>query len=163
MAALAPLMILGSTALGAVGMVQQSNAEGAAAEGNARQLDARAKGEMADASLKAEQHRKDADRLISKQRAIAAASGGGTGGSAGEIMAETAGQAEYNSALDLWLGGERATTSKYAADISRMEAKAKRKALPFQIGSAVLSGVSRAYAPSPFGAREDAGSSYTYG
>lgn len=145
MAALGPLLILGQVGMQAAGLAQQSAAEQAASEANARQLEQRATAERATASVNAERTQKDTDRLISKQRAAAAASGGGTGGSAATIMAETAGKGAYDSALDIWLGEEKAAGNEYAADIARAEAKAKKKALPYQIGSAVLSGVSSAY------------------
>lgn len=149
MAALGPLLILGSTAMSAVGAIQSSNAESATAEANAKQLEQRATAERAMASVNAERSRKEADRLISKQRAIAAASGGGTGGSAGLLMAESAGQGQLNSDMDIWLGEEKAVGNEYAATMARAEAKAKRKALPFQVGAAVLSGVSQAYSQAP--------------
>jgi hypothetical protein len=135
--------------MSAVGMVQQSRAEGAVSEANAQQYEQRRTAELAQGTLKAEQTRKEADRLIAKQRAIAAASGGGTFGSAATIMANTAGKGQFQSDMDLWLGQERADAMQYSADVTRAEAKAKRKALPFQIGSAVLSGVSSAYDKAP--------------
>lgn len=146
----APAIALGSTALGAVGMVQESRAQDAAAEANARQLEMKRKADLAQASVNAEQRRKQADQFLSKQRAIAAASGAGTGGSAAGLMADTAAKGEFSSALDMWLGTEQATGDQYAADVARMEARARRRALPFNVGATVLSGVSKAaYGRSP--------------
>mgnify|MGYP001588333000 CR=1 FL=1 len=164
MSGLEPILILASTAAAGGGQVMSSNAESAAAEANARQLEMRGKAEQASASVQADRKRKEADALISKQRAIAAASGGGTGGSAAEIMGETAAQGQYSSDLEMWLGSEKRSGDQYAAQIARMEAKAKRKALPFQVGSAVLSGASRAYyGRTPADRREAASSDYSYG
>jgi hypothetical protein len=157
----APYVTLGATALGAAGLIQESRAEDAATEANVNQLKSRRTAELADASMKAEQRRKAADALISKQRAIAAASGGGTGGSAATIMGETAAQGTYDSALEMWMGGEKAAGTDYAAYIAKTENKAKKRVLPFKVGEAVLSGVSKAGAQFP-GAKPSS-SAYTFG
>lgn len=164
MSGLEPLIVLASTALGAAGQVMSSNAESAAAEANAKQLEARSTADLADSTIKADQDRKQADRLISKQRAIAAASGGGTGGSAATIIADTAGQSQYRSDMDIWLGENRSASDKYAADVQRMEDRAKRRALPFAVGASVLSGVSRAaYGRSALDRKSADASDYAYG
>lgn len=169
MSGLEPILLLStlaSTGLGVAGQIQQSNAADMSAESTALQLESKATADLAQASVKAEQRRKEADALISKQRAIAAASGAGTGGSAAEIIAGTAQHGAHNSAMEIWLGQEQASSDRFAADMTRSEAKARRKALPFQVGSAVLSGVSSAYNQSPW-AKQQFGSStapsYRYG
>lgn len=140
----APYIALGSTALGAVGAIQESNAAQAASEANARQLEAKAKADLAQGTVNAEAKRKQADKLLSRQRAVAAASGAGMTGSAADIMADTAGQGAYTSELDLWLGRERSESDLYAAEMARAEARAKKRALPFNVGASVLTGVSQA-------------------
>lgn len=147
--AAAPYAAVASTALGAAGAIQESRAGEAAAEMTARQYEMKRKADLASSTVQAERTRKEADRLISKQRAIAAASGAGTGGSAAEIMANTAAAGEFNSAMDMWLGNERAASDRYAGQMALAEAKAKRRALPFNVGASVLSGLSSVASKAP--------------
>jgi len=142
--AAAPYVALASAGLGAAGMISESKSADAVADANARQLEAKRKADLAQGTANAEHRRKQADLLLSRQRAVAAASGAGTGGSAADIMAETGAQGEFDSALDIWLGRERASGDQYAADMARAEARARRRALPFNVGATVLSGVSKA-------------------
>lgn len=104
--------------------------------------------ERAVASVQAERRQKAAERLVSEQRARFAASGGGLGGSAAEVMAETEEKGAYNSALEMWQGEEKARGLEDSAAIARAASKAQRSALPFKIGATILTGGAKAYGAS---------------
>lgn len=151
--------VVGSGVLAGAGAMK----EGAAAEAAGRsqsntlraqadQEERRAGQERAMAQRRAEEKQIDTDRLMGRQRAVAAASGGGTGGSAAAIEAETAQEGAFQSDLQLWQGEEKAVGLEYQAGIDRgaaadklAQGKAARKASYLKAGSQVLGSIGSAY------------------
>lgn len=151
---------LGSGVLAGVGAVKQGQAADAAAQSQSNVLraqaiqeEARATSERAIAQRKAEEETIKAERLMGRQRAVAAASGAGTGGSAAEIEGDTAAEGKFQSELQLWQGEERgkgldfqAGLDRVAADDKRAQGRAAKKASYIQAGSQILGAVGNAYA-----------------
>lgn len=158
---------IGSGILAGGGKLMEGAAAQAGAESKARALEAgalaqdrKASEERAVSQRRAEDQKIETDRLMGKQRAIAAASGGGTGGSAGLIEAETAGEGQFKSDLDLWAGEEKAKGLNFQSDIdraaakdSRRQGKSARTASYLAAGSAVLGSVAGAAKGSGGGGR----------
>lgn len=126
------------------------------ANANAKSLRDRGTQELAVASRQAEYQRRKSAYLVSQQRAQFAASGGGLGGSAAEIMASTELQGDYNAELELWSGQEKKRGADYQGDVTIAEAKASQRyqrtdyargpssiALGLNVGSQILSGLSK--------------------
>ncbi len=134
---------IASTAMTVASEIASSNVNSAVAEANAAAEERRAGEERAVAQHQAERRRKEAAALQSQQQARFAASGGGFGGSAADVMAETAGRGEYNSELELWSGEQRARGLEDQSAITRFAAKQQKKALPFKLGATVLTGASK--------------------
>lgn len=125
-AASAAATAYGTYAAGKAGKAQaESSAQ--ALEMQARAEEARANQERAVAQRQAEGEREKAERLMSRQQAVAASSGGGTGGSAAEIIAETGREGEYRSDLTLWESEEKARGRADQAALYRWEAGNKRE------------------------------------
>jgi hypothetical protein len=79
---------------------------------------------------------------MSQQRARLAASGAGLGGTAAEIVADTEAKGDYNAELELWQGQQRAAAAMDDAKLSLYKNKQESAALPFKIGSQIITGVS---------------------
>lgn len=150
---------IGSGVLGGIGTLKAGQAQEASAKSQAVMLDAQAREEewragqeRAMAQRRAEEKQIDTERLMGKQRAIAAASGAGTSGTAGLIEAETAGEGAFQSELELFKGEERARgletqaeVDRYSAVDKRRSGAAGRRASYIQAGSQVLGSVANAY------------------
>ena len=145
---------LGSGILGGAGAIKEGQAAEAAGRSKADALRAQADAEQVRASQEravaqrtAAEQDAQTDRLMGKQRAIAASSGGGTGGSAAVIEAETAGEGKFQSDLELWKGEEKGRGLEHQAAIDRMSAdeaerqgKIARKNSYLTAGSRILGG-----------------------
>lgn len=144
-----------SSGFGAYGSIQKGNADAAQADSQAKALqmqaaaeERRGNQERAIAQRNAEDEMIKTDKLRGRQRAVAAASGGGTDGSAAEIEAETAREGALNSELELWKGEESARgredqAALYVAEAKNTQRQGKqaRKAGFVNAGSAVLGAV----------------------
>lgn len=149
---------IGSGVLAGAGKMMEGKAAQGAAMSKANMLEAgaaaqerRAGEERAVSQRKSEDQQIETDRLMGKQRAISAASGGGTGGSAGVIEAETAGEGRFKSELDLWQGDEKAKGLEFQSEIdrgaakdTRRQGKSARTAGYMAAGSAVLGSIGAA-------------------
>jgi hypothetical protein len=150
---------IGSGVLAAGGKMMEGKAAQASAESKANMLEAgataqerRASEERAMSQRRAEDQDLETQRLMGKQRAISAASGGGTGGTAGLIEAETAGEGKFKSEMDLWSGDEKGKGLEFQAQIdrgaakdSRRQGKAARTAGYMAAGSSILGSIGAGY------------------
>src|SRR5690606_15142502 len=66
------------------------------------------------------------------------------GGSAATIMAETAGEGEYQSGLELWSGESRARGLEDEAAVTRAAARFSRRMLPLKLAGTIMTGASAA-------------------
>lgn len=165
---------IGAGVLGGVGSIKQGQAAEASAKSQANVLRANADQEMvragqerAMAQRAAEDKQIETDRLAGRQRAVAAASGGGTGGTAALIEAETAGEGKFHSDLELWKGEEKAKGLESQATIDRLSAldkersgKAARKASYISAGSQILGSIGSAYSIGKSPSRSSSGVYY---
>ena len=105
MAAIAALAGPIGGVLSGVGTVFAGIQENASAKFEARQMKAKGDAEFAKSQRDAMAHRKEKELVLSRQRAVAAASGGGASDpSVNEIMARTEQQGEYNAMVDMYNG-----------------------------------------------------------
>lgn len=105
------------TGISALGAIQQGRAAEAAAEFEAKQLEQKSAEERAAAQREAFMRRREGQLVMSRQQALAAASGAGAGTDAPTIvrlMTETAGAADYGARTSLY-GGESRSRSLVAA------------------------------------------------
>lgn len=125
----------------------QAKADAAGLRYEADALDQKAGQERAISQHKAQEEARKAERLLSTQQARFAASGGGFAGSGDTIMAKTAEKGQFNQDLELW-GGETAGRGlEQQAKLKRVGAshtlavdKARRKTMPLQYASTIVSG-----------------------
>lgn len=163
MAAVASLAGSGMSAYGAYQGGQVARQE---AESNARMLEQsaasdrqRANWERAVSQQQAERRRKEAGRLLSKQQALFAASGGGLGGSAEDVMLETAVEGDLNARIEQMAGEERARgiddnarAKLWEAESRRRAGREKSKAAWLEAGTTLLKGFS-SYGAGQYGRR----------
>lgn len=112
--AIAPAITAGGTLLSGV-------AGAAAANNEAKQMEAKGKEEFAASQREAQEKRREAALVQSRQQAVAAASGAGAGMDAPTIvklMTDTAGQGEFN-AQTVRYGGENRRNALFAAASNR--------------------------------------------
>lgn len=143
MAAFATIVSLAGTAVSAIGMYAQGQAEGAAMDAQADARRRRAMEERAVASIRADRQSQASRRLMSIQRAGYAASGGGMDGSAGVVMGETGRRGLHNARLEQWQGEQRGRGLEDQANIDEFSADQRRTAGLLGAGGAILTGVSR--------------------
>ena len=138
-------MMLGVAGLAAqtVGIIGSGQTEAGLHNANAAALRSKGDREYAIGTVNAARRKEEADRVQSEQELRYAASGGGLGGSAAVHLAEVEGQGIQNSNLEVWKGEQARRGYQDEAAISDFPAKQRRKAIPWQVGSAILSGGSR--------------------
>lgn len=132
---------LAETGMKVAGQNQAWAAEDAMSEREAQVYERRAGQERASAQRRASQERERMKKLMSVQRAKAAASGAGLDGSFDDIFGDTAVQGKYNSDVRLWEGEEAAASLEERAALKRATAAASRGSRSAQRYGAVLSGV----------------------
>lgn len=101
----------GAAVYGAYNSYQQGVAQKAELERQARVDERSAKGEYAAAQREAEQRRREGKLIMSRQQAIAAASGAGSGSddpTIMKIMSETGALSEYGATTAMYSGADRA-------------------------------------------------------
>lgn len=99
------------TGVSALGAIQQGRAAQAAADYEAKQMGIKGAEERAAAGREAQMKRKEGELALSRQQALAAASGAGAGTDAPTIvklMSDTAGQSAYNAGVVNYGGESRA-------------------------------------------------------
>lgn len=115
----------GGTILSTVGAIQQGKAANAAAQYNAAQLEAAGKAESASAQRKAEEQTRQKELVLSRARAVAAASGGGQDVA---LMGSIEEEGTLRSLTALWEGDEAAKGRKAQADVARFEGSQAKRA-----------------------------------
>jgi hypothetical protein len=151
---MAEILIIASTAMQAVGAIQQGNAANAQAKANAQaaQYNANLKVmqagvERQQAGAKEEAQRRRSRQMLGAQRAAIAQAGIGLGGSALDIAEQSELMAELDS-LTIRYEGElrakgllaQADMDRYSADVYKFTGKQAKKDSFMRAGTAVLSG-----------------------
>ena len=134
-AGLSTILSAAGAGIGAVGAIQGGNAQDAAAQYQAIQLEASGKAERAASQREAEDRQRQARLAQSRAQAVGAASGGGIDF---DLEGDLAAEGEYQSLTALWEGEEAAKGRKAQAGASRFEGKAAK-------GAGYLKGASKAF------------------
>jgi hypothetical protein len=136
-AGLAKTLQVGGTLLSSVGAIQAGNNAARAAEFNARELEEKGKAERAIASKKAVEKRRRKEIVLSRARAVAAASGGGQDL---DLLGDLEEEGEYNAQMAIWQGEEAARGRKNQAGATRFEGRMAKRASRFKAASTLLDG-----------------------
>lgn len=139
------ILTIAATAVSAAGTLAAGGAARADADFQAKQMEARGKEEIAASQREAEETRRNSQLLQSRQQAVAAASGAGTGGSALETMLDTNDEGELQALTALYGGEMRKRGLQDQAAASRRSGKAAQVGSYFKAGSTILSGAGSAY------------------
>ncbi|AVX04239.1 hypothetical protein MXMO3_01713 [Maritalea myrionectae] len=116
-----------ATVVSAAGTIAGGIAANAAAQDEARQLEAKGKEEFAASQREAEIKRQEGRLIMSRQQALAAASGAGAGDDAPTIlklMSGTARESEFNAQVEMFGGKSRKSGLFNAASNRRREGAA---------------------------------------
>lgn len=141
--AISTFATVAGTGLSAAGAIQQGRYAEAAAEAEADALEQRADNERATASVAAANKAKEAQRLLSRQQAVAAASGGGaTDPTVVDLMARTAGEGKMQEGQLVWEGQEKGRALDYQAVLQRAAGSQAELAGWIKAGSTILSSAS---------------------
>jgi len=119
----APIAGLLGTAATVAGTVQQGKAAKAAAETESLGLQAQAASERASAQRAAEEARRRGARVLSEQRATAAASGGGVTGTVLDLLGDTQKDISLAAGREMYLGEDRAVGLTQRAKAVRNKGK----------------------------------------
>jgi len=140
-AAVVPYISAASTALAAQQSIAQGKTQEAVAEVTAMQRAEDAKAAQAEAQREAQIERKKARNLMSRARAVSAASGGGTSDpSVQNILTDIETQGEVNALNALYSGNTEARGLRGGAAVARSEGRARRRAGNMNAASTALSG-----------------------
>lgn len=133
---------IGGTVLSAASSIQQGNYQNAIAQAQAKAEQRRANEVQASAQRDAAQRAKEAKYVMSRQQAVAAASGGGAADSTVlNLMSQTAGQGAYNAASSIYEGQSAGDSLNYQASIDRMSGRMQRQAGYIGAGTTLLGGI----------------------
>lgn len=134
-------LLIGGTALSAVGQIQAGAQQSAALQAQANARERQANENRAVAQREAAMRRRDAEQVLSRQLAVAAASGGGAADKTVlDIMGDTEAEGEFQAQSALYEGETQGRNLEYQAGIDRMEARNARLSSFINAGSTVLSG-----------------------
>lgn len=143
--ALAAVATLASAGLSAMGAIQQGKAQQAALNFEAEQHKRQAAEERAASQREAIEKRHEGALAMSRQLAIAGASGAGVvNPSILDIYGETAQKGEYNAQTALYGGESRARGQLDEAAAARFKGKAARTASYYDAAGSILSGIGTA-------------------
>lgn len=134
------------TAVSVGGTILSGIAGQNAADFQAAQLDAQAKSERARGQRAAEQETRKADLIMSRQQALAAASGAGASTDAPtivKIMSDTAEQGAINAGMVNWNANERALGLEAQAEGARMSGQSKMFGSLLSGAGGLFSGLSK--------------------
>lgn len=101
--------------------------------------------DLAAATVNAQKQTYDTKRLVAKQKADFAASGGGTDGSAAIVMDETAAKGAYNNELEVWQGQEKKRADYAQADVTQAGGVAAAQAGNINADTTILQGAGQAF------------------
>lgn len=146
MAAAAAIMTLAATGLQVMGTLQQGKAQQAALNYEAQERERVAAEERAASQREAIEKRSETEKVMSRQKALAAASGAGVvTPSILDIYGDTAKQGEYNAQAALYGGESRARGQLSQANAARFKGKAAYKGSLLEAGSQAFSGGAKAF------------------
>ncbi len=134
---LATGLMAGGTLLSTVGAIKQGNDAKAIANYNALQQEAQGKAEFASKIQESKQANREKNLMLSRARAVGAASGGGIDI---DLMGDIEEQGTMNEATLLWQGEEMRKGRNAQAAVSRFEGLQKKRASLFKAGSTLLTG-----------------------
>lgn len=118
-----------------VGALAQGSAAKASSEYEAKQLEAQGLAENAAAQREAQEERRQKEIMMSRARAVGAASGGGLDF---ELAGDIEEEGEYRALTALWEGEEAAKGRKAQAEAARFDGKQAKKASLFKAGKTLL-------------------------
>lgn len=130
---------IGGTILSGIGSIAAGNAANANAQYEARQLEQRATAERAAAQQESLKDRREKDLVLSRARAVGAASGGGIDIN---LMGKIEEEGERNALTALWEGEERARGAENQAAATRASGKRAKRAGFIGAGSTILTNTS---------------------
>ena len=133
--------IIAATAVKALGAIQQGNAAKGAANYNAGILEQNAANERQQAGAREDAQRRRAAMVLGTQRAAFAQSGGGMGGSAADVMEQSAINAELDALTLRYEGDLRARGMQAEATSERFAGKQAQRAGYFQAAGSILGGI----------------------
>ena len=150
--ALAMVATLAGTGLQAMGSLQQGRAQQAALNFEAEQHKRQAAEERAASQREAIEKRHEGELAMSRQVALASASGAGVvTPSILDIYGETGQRSEYNAQTALYGGESRARGQLDEAAANRFKAKAAYKGSILEAGGQLFSGLGKAFGSPPNG------------
>lgn len=136
-------LMIASTAMQAIGAIQQGNSAQAAANYNAAILDQNATVERQQAGAREDAKRREARMILGSQRAAFAQSGGGMGGSAADVMQESAINAELDALTLRYEGDLRARGMNAEAAGERFAGAQAQRQGYFSAAGSILGGAAR--------------------
>lgn len=142
MAAAAIPLLMGGSALSAYGNLQQGKANQKAHNYNATMLQQQASVEEQQGGAREEAQRRQARKVLGSQAAATAQSGTGTGGSAADIMQQSATNAELDALMIRYESGLKASGLKNQAAGEKYAGKVARQAGYYGAIGSVLNGAS---------------------
>ena len=129
-------------AVSGIAAIKAGKAQQAASNFQAAQLDASAKAEQASAQRVAQEERRQKELVLSRARAVGAASGGGQDI---PLLGAIEEDGEYRALTALWEGDEAAKGRRAQAAASRFEGKQYRKAGFVKGASGILGQVGQSF------------------
>jgi hypothetical protein len=143
MAAYAIPLLVASVATQAIGQIQQAQVAKKAADYNAALAEQNAAVQRQQAGAREEAQRREAGQVLGAQRAAFAQSGGGMGGSAADVMQQSATNAELDALTLRYEGELRARGLEAEAAGERFAGKAALSQGYFNAAPTILSGASQ--------------------
>lgn len=133
-------LLIAGTAINALGAIQQGNSARRAADYNAAMAEQNAAVELQQAGQREEAKRREARMILGSQRAAFAQSGGGMGGSAADVMQQSAINAELDALTLRYEGVLRARGLQAEAASERFAGKQAQRQGYMQAAGSILSG-----------------------
>lgn len=143
-------LIIAGTAARAIGAIQQGSAARAAGDYNATMLEQSAAVERQQTAAREDAKRREARMVMGSQRAAFAQSGGGMGGSAADVMQQSAINAELDALTLRYEGDLRARGMQTEAASERFAGRQAQRQGYFGAAGSILSGAGQY-----MGAQED--------
>jgi hypothetical protein len=132
------------TGLAAAGTIYSGVRAHHTAKWEAKQMKAKGDEEQAIAQREATRRRAEKDRLLSRVRAVAGASGGGVGDpTVTQIMANIEQEGEYNALAEMYRGTSSRSTLRAEAAVRKSEGKGAMIGSFLDAGSTIYSGIER--------------------
>lgn len=128
---------LGGTVLSAAGAISEGRSQQRAASFQAAQLDQQANMERASSAKAAQEDMRQSDIMLSRARAVGAASGGGIDV---PLMGQIEEDGELRAAMSMWQGEEAAKGRTMQAQAARYDGNQYARAGAMRAGATLLSG-----------------------